>query len=340
MSSLFPLPSPRQQPRMLHLRDGLQDGRGHPISYLRVSVTGQCNLTRFYCRSSAGAPERRGAPVMSRHEVLRLVQVFASLGIRRVRLTGGEPLLRRDLETLVAGICPEVEGRVHLTTNGLQLARRARGLREAGLLGVNINLDAAEPGAFERLTGRNGFAKVLLGLEAARSVGLKVKLNAVVLRGWNDSQIVPLARFAQREGLQVRFFEFMPQEGNGWERGRFLPVAEILRTVSEGLGCDLAEELSPGLPASPLRLFRIPGSTGKVGLASTLNADACSRCERIRLTSCGQLMACRFGHPKLDLLGPLHNHATQDGLVHLIREALSEKPDRRALDRSAWQVGG
>jgi cyclic pyranopterin phosphate synthase len=325
---------------MLHLRDGLKDGLGHPISYLRISVTERCDLARFYCRPSAGAPERRGSPAMSRNEVVRLVQVFTSLGIRRVRLTGGEPLLRRDLETIVAGICPEIEGQVHLTTNGLQLARRARSLREAGLLGVNINLDAADRGAFERLTGRNGFAKVLAGLEAARALGLKVKLNAVVLRGWNDDQIVPLARFAQREGLQVRFFEFMPQAGNGWDQERFLPVAEILRAIQEGLGADLEEEVAPGPAESPVRLFRIPGSAGKVGLASTLNSDFCGRCDRVRLTSRGQLMACRFGHHRVDLLGPLRQHATHDSLVRLIREALSEKPDSQALGRGAWQVGG
>lgn len=348
MSSLFFNPPPSQQPRMLRLRDGLKDGLGRSISYLRVSVTEQCNLACVYCKPRTGAHERLESPAMHRHEVVQLVKVFTSLGIRKVRLTGGEPLLRRDLETIVAGISPEMEGRVHLTTNGIHLARRARGLRDAGLSGVNISLDAADRGTFSRLTQKDGLGKVLAGLEAARSVGLKTKLNAVVLRGWNDDQIIPLARLAQREGLQVRFIEFMPYQGNGWGKDQFMPAAEILRTVQEGLGLDLEEDSALGLEEGPARLFRIPGSAGKVGVISTLSADFCDRCNRVRLTSRGELKACLFGNQAMDLLEPLRNHASHDDLVHLIRQVLTDKldchPMRRGgapdLKQGMWQVGG
>jgi cyclic pyranopterin phosphate synthase len=333
---------------MLRVKDGLKDGLGRGITYLRVSVTEQCNLACVYCKPRTGTAERAEAPAMSRNEVVQLVRVFTSLGIRKVRLTGGEPLMRRDLETIVAGISPEVEGRVHLTTNGIHLARRARALRDAGLCGVNISLDAADRGAFERLTRKDGLAKVLAGLDAARAAGLKAKLNAVVLRGWNEDQILPLARLAQQDGIQVRFIEFMPYQGNGWGRDQFMPAAEILRTVQEGLGATLEEEPVLGLEEGPARLFKIPGSTGKVGVISTLSADFCDRCNRVRLTSRGELKACLFGNQPVGLLEPLRNHATHEDLVGLIRQALTEKldchPMRRGdqpqFDQGMWQVGG
>jgi cyclic pyranopterin phosphate synthase len=333
---------------MLRVKDGLKDGLGRDITYLRVSVTEQCNLACVYCKPRTGTLERAEAPAMSRNEVVHLVKVFTSLGIRKVRLTGGEPLLRRDLETIIAGISPEVEGRVHLTTNGIHLARRARALRDAGLSGVNVSLDAADRGTFERLTRKDGLGKVLAGLEAARAVGLKTKLNAVVLRGWNEDQIVPLARLAQQDGIQVRFIEFMPYQGNGWGRDQFMSAAEILRTVQEGLGAELEEEPALGLEEGPARLFRIPASEGKVGVISTLSADFCDKCNRVRLTSRGELKACLFGNQPVDLLEPLRNHATHDDLVHLIRQALTEKldchPMRRGdqpqLAQGMWQVGG
>lgn len=334
---------------MLRVRDGLKDGLGRAITYLRVSVTEQCNLACVYCKPRTGALERSAPPAMSRDEVVRLVQVFTSLGIRKVRLTGGEPLMRRDLETIVAGISPEVEGRVHLTTNGMQLARRARGLRDAGLLGVNVSLDAAERTSFERLTRKDGLARVLAGLEAARAAGLKTKLNAVVLKGWNDDQIVPLARLALHEAVQVRFIEFMPYQGNGWGHEQFIPAAEILETIRQGLGSELEEEeLSVGLEEGPARIFRIPGAPGKVGVISTLSADFCDRCNRVRLTSRGELKACLFGNQPVNLLEPLRNHATHEDLARLIRQALVEKldchPMRQGqfpqLEKGMWQVGG
>ena len=348
MSSLFPMSPQTQLPRMLRVKDGLKDGLGRGITYLRVSVTEQCNLTCVYCKPRTGTLERTAPPAMTRNEVVALVKVFTSLGIRKVRLTGGEPLLRRDLETIVAGISPEVEGRVHLTTNGIHLARRARALRDAGLSGVNVSLDAADRGTFQRLTRKDGLGRVLAGLEAARSVGLKAKLNAVVLRGWNEDQILPLARLAREDGIQVRFIEFMPYQGNGWGKDQFMPAAEILQTVREGLGTDLEEEPVLGLEEGPARLFRIPGSEGKVGVISTLSADFCDRCNRVRLTSRGELQACLFGNRPVDLLEPLRHRASHEDLVQLIRQTLTDKldchPMRRGdqpkLAQGMWQVGG
>jgi cyclic pyranopterin phosphate synthase len=335
-------------PRMLHVKDGLKDGLGRDITYLRVSVTEQCNLACFHCKPRATALKGPEVPVLSRNEVVQLVKVFTSLGIRKVRLTGGEPLLRRDLETIIAGISPEVEGRVHLSTNGRHLARRARALRDAGLAGVNVSLDAAVCGSFDRLTRKEGLGKVLAGLEAARAAGLKTKLNAVILRGWNDDQIVPLARLARKDGLQVRFIEFMPYHGNGGELKQFMPAAEILQTIQAGLGTELEEVPPAGPDEGPARLFRLASSGGMVGVISTFSDGFCDRCNRVRLTSRGELKACLFDQQAVDLVHPLRQHASHEELVHLIRQALTEKSDCHPLRlgeppdpaQSRYQVGG
>lgn len=348
MSSLFPLHPECQLPRMLRVKESLKDLQNRRITYLRVSVTEQCNLACVYCKPRTGSLARQAPPTMRRDEVVALVKVFTSLGIRKIRLTGGEPLMRRDLETVVAGISPEVEGRVHLTTNGIHLARRARGLRDAGLSGVNVSLDAADRGTFERLTRKDGLGRVLAGLEAARAAGLKTKLNAVVLRGWNDHQVVPLARLAQQKDLPVRFIEFMPYPGNGWGRELFVSAEEILQLIRQGLGTDLEEEPALGLEEGPARLFKIPGSRGKVGVISPLSHDFCDHCNRVRLSSRGELQTCLFGGPSIDLLGPLRQHASHEDLVRLVRRAVGGKlashpmrhGDRPDLPQGMWQVGG
>ena len=278
--------------------------------------------------------------------MLRLARVFTSLGALKVRLTGGEPLLRRDLETIVAGLQAEVEGQVHLSSNGLLLARRARGLRDAGLAGVNLRLDAADRESFRRLSGRDGLGRVLAGLDAARAVGLETKLNAMVLRGANEDQILPLARLAQREGIQVRFIEYMPRVGSAWSRGHFMAAAEIFQTLQEGLGA-LEPESSLGPEEGPARLFRLPGGSAQVGIIATLSTPVCDRCHRVRLSSRGHLKACILGGEAVDLLGPLRQHASHEELVGLVRQALTQKVECPALPLGQtglpwgpWQVGG
>jgi cyclic pyranopterin phosphate synthase len=307
---------------MLRVRDGLKDGLGRPVTYLRISVTEHCSLA---CGSCEPRTEGHGPKAMSRNEIVRLVKVFTSLGIRKIHLIGGEPMHRRDLETIIAGLSPEVEGRVHLTTNGINLARRARALRDAGLSGVNVNLDAVDPDAFAGLARKNGLDKVRAGLEAARVAGLNTMVNAVILRGWNEDQVLPLAHLAQQDGFQVRFIEFKPHHDSVWGTNQFVPATEILRTIQDGLGTSLEEEPQIRREEDPTRLYRIPGSLGKVGIISTLGTGVCDHCNRVRLTSCGHLQACLFGPNPIDLLTPLRNHASHEDLVRLIRGTLTSK---------------
>lgn len=339
---------------MLRVRDGLRDGLGGDVTYLRVSLTRQSNLARI--RGKVEGADASSVKPMNRNETVHLIKVFTSLGIRKVRLTGGEPLLRRDLETIVAGVSPEVEGRVHLTTNGTLLPRRARALADAGLMGVNINLDAADRAAYKRITGKDALGKALAGLEAARNAGLLVKLNATVVRGWNEDQILPLVHLAQQEGLELRFIECMPRRGETWELDRFVAAAEILRIIREGLGIDLVEETARHAEDGPARIYRLSGANGlsgdlgggKVGIISAQHSNACDRCNRVRLTSRGELKVCRFGQPRVDLLEPLRRHAPQEVLVRLIRQGLRAKrpchPFQRGgrleMAQGLWQLGG
>ncbi|WP_306591365.1 radical SAM protein [Geothrix sp. 21YS21S-4] len=302
----FPPPPASRLPRMLRLRDALTDGAGRSVTSLRVAVTDLCNLPCAHC------PQEAPTQPLGRRELLQLVKTFTRLGIRQVRLSGGEPLLRRDLEILVAGISPEVEGHLHLATNGLRLARRARSLRDAGLSGVSVRLEAADRRAFQRLAGRDALLQVLAGVDAARAAGLPVGLTARVRRGWNEDQIVPLARLARVEGLPLRF--------TGMPVGSEFLTETIRDRLRE------AGEEGPDISAAS------PG-------------DSCDQCGRVCLTSRGEVKPCLLGGPALDLAGALRNRASHEELVRLIRGALQAKRACPAVPEAAFagaleQVGG
>ena len=343
----FTPPPSSLPPRMLRVKDSLKDGLGRVVTSLRLSVTDTCNLDCAHCHQQAGTRARSETPAMRRSEAIRLVKVFTSLGILKVRLTGGEPLLRRDLEPLIAGISPEAEGGVHLNTHGTLLARRARGLHEAGLSGVDVSLPAADRATFERLTHKNRFDRIMTGLETARSAGLKVQLRTMVFRGWNEDQILPLARLAQTEGFPIEFLDGTSQEGHGWMREACMSAAEILRALQVGLGTELQEEAGFMGEESRERRFHTPTSHSKVSIISTFGAPSCDRCNRVYLDSRGQLKACLSGHRSVDLLDALRHQASHADLVRLIRQAITEKracPPRRQGELTShaarWQVGG
>lgn len=347
LSPLFASPSRSLPPRMLRVRDGLKDGLDRDITYLRVSVSEPSHLSGSPNRPE-GSTEASKPPAMRRNEVIRLVKIFTSLGIRRVRLTGEEPLRRRDLEPLIAGISPEVEEGVHLSTRGILLARRARALHEAGLSGVIVSLPAADRVTFERLTRKNGFDRILAGLEAARAVGLTVRLQADIVRGRNEDQILPLARLAQAKGLPIGFANDTLRDGLGWARGACLSAAEILQVLQDSYGSELEEIPGTELEEGQKRFFRMPGGSAPLSLLSPLGAAACHRCNRVHLDSRGQLMACLTGSGKVDLLAALRHQASHEDLVRLIRQALSDKrecpPSREAqkpfVGTGRLQAGG
>jgi len=295
----------------------LTDAHGRVKRKLRISLTDRCNFRCRYCM-----PERpQWLPrdkLLTRVELLAVARVFvAELGITQIRLTGGEPLLRRDLPQIVAdlqSLRPLGLERVSLTTNGALLEHRIGALRDAGLDDLNVSLDARTPEVFKALTGAD-VEPVLRGIEAAR--GLPLKLNTVVIRGYNDQEILPLARWAHEEHLELRFIEFMPLDGRGfWSRDKVVTERDILDTLAPYFSIEaLARD------ASPATRYRM--GAGSFGVISTVSNPFCASCDRVRLTATGELYACLFSARGADLAGALRGDAPT--LASRIRAAVWNK---------------
>jgi cyclic pyranopterin phosphate synthase len=313
---------------------GLLDSFARPLRNLRLSVTDRCNLRCLYCMPEEEYVWLPREHLLTFEELSRLVDVFASLGVRRIRLTGGEPLLRRDLHELVAQLArkPGVED-LALTTNGLLLAERAQALRRAGLHRVTVSLDTLDPGRFERLTRRAGLQGVLAGIEAARRMGFRsLKLDSVIVRGVNEHEIVPLLRFARSAGAELRFIEYMDVGGaTRWSREQVVSREELLAAVERAFGTvePIVEESS-----APAERFRLPdGAT--FGIIASTTAPFCGRCDRARLTADGVWYLCLYATSGVDLRGPLRAGADDEELRRLVAPAWRARRDRGAEERLA-----
>jgi len=323
---------------------GLSDSFQRPINYLRISVTDRCNLRCLYCMPPQGITLLPRSVILRYEEIQAVAQTAAALGITKVRLTGGEPLVRSELPHLIR-MLSEIEGidDISLTTNGVLLRRYAASLKEAGLGRVNVSLDTLNRGRFQRITRHDKLGDVLDGIEAAREAGLEpVKLNMVVMRGMNDDEVLDFARLTIEQGWHVRFIETMPF-GRG-ERLDFVPAAEIKeRLLSLG-------PLEPSLPShsnGPARYFRFSGAKGTIGFISPLSEHFCFNCNRLRLTVDGTLRPCLLSDEEVDLKGPLWKGASPQELSRLIQQAVAAKPERHRLregvlpkGRAMCQLGG
>lgn len=309
----------------------LTDTFARPIDYLRVSVTDRCNLRCTYCMPEAGLPWIPNAAILSFDEIERIVRAAASAGVRSIRLTGGEPLVRRDLPQLVGRIAA-IAGidDISLSTNGISLAEHAAALAAAGLHRVNVSLDTLRPDRFEQIARRPGLERVLAGIDAALAAGLRpLKINCVVMRGQNDDELDAFAAFAHDRPVFVRFIEMMPVvENAGAQRDAYVSADEILARLN-GSGT-LSPVDGPG-GNGPARYFARPGARGAVGVISPLSHDYCATCNRVRLTADGQLRLCLFGDHEIDLRGPVRDGATPGELAALFRGGMLIKPERHHL---------
>ena len=297
---------------------------------LRVSLTDRCNFRCPYCMPDSPDFLDR-AERLSRPELRRLLRLFVGeLGVTRLRLTGGEPLLRRDLEAVIAE-CGELRPlgleRISLSTNAALLARRAAGLKAAGLDDLNISLDALTPATFAKLSGNREVQPVLDGITAARDAGLPLKLNAVIVRGINEDEILPLTRWAMRQKLPLRFIEFMPLDGRGeWSRQRVVSEAEILQHLRAEF--DVAALPRGNDPASYYSLHGadLAGAVApEIGVIATVSNPFCASCDRLRLTSDGKLYPCLFSPKGTSLRDPLRGGASDTELGQLIRNTVWHK---------------
>jgi GTP 3',8-cyclase len=309
----------------------LVDAFRRPITYLRISVTDRCNLRCVYCMPEAGLPWIPKPDILTFEEIVSIVRAAASVGVRSIRLTGGEPLIRRELDRLVAMIAaiPGIED-IALSTNGLLLEAQAPALRAAGLARANISLDTLREDRFTAIARRPGLGKVLAGIDAAIAAGLApIKINTVVMRGSNDDELEDFAKLTRERAVHVRFIEVMPVEENvGLQRDAWVSSDEVLERLRT-LG-----ELHP-VPNphgnGPARTFAYEGAPGSVGVISPLAHDYCETCNRVRLSADGNLKLCLFGDHLIDLRTPLREGGGEDAIVALLRGAMHVKPERHHL---------
>jgi cyclic pyranopterin phosphate synthase len=326
----------------------LEDAFHRPITYLRISVTDRCNLRCVYCMPEEGLPWIEKSSILSYEEMAVIVRAAAKAGVRAIRLTGGEPLIRRDLHRLVKMIAA-IDGieDIALSTNGLLLAEQAQRLRGAGLTRVNVSLDTLRPDRFEAIARRPGLDRVLAGIEAAFDAGLgPVKLNCVVMRGQNDDEVAAFAELTRHRALAVRFIEVMPVEENiGAHSAAYISASDILDRV-RAIG-DLHPIDGP-LGNGPARYYAFDGALGSVGVISPLSHDYCDTCNRVRLSADGRLKLCLFGDHFIDLRTPVRAGASEDALIAILRGSMYVKPERHHLDvgqtasamRALSEIGG
>jgi cyclic pyranopterin phosphate synthase len=280
----------------------LIDTFGRVATDLRVSLTDRCNLRCTYCMPAEGLDWMPGEQVLTDDELIRLMRIAVEmLGVTDIRLTGGEPLLRPGLEDLVAQITAlSPRPRLSMTTNGIGLARRAAGLAEAGLNRINVSLDTIDPELFKTITRRDRLSHVIAGLAAARDAGMApVKVNAVLIRGLNETEAVPLLRFCLDEGYHLRFIEQMPLDAqHGWNRGEMITAAEILEMLGASFTLTPFPAARGGAPAER---WLVDGGPGDVGVIASVTRPFCSACERTRLTADGAVRSCLFSNDETDL---------------------------------------
>jgi cyclic pyranopterin phosphate synthase len=326
----------------------LADAFHRPITYLRISVTDRCNLRCVYCMPEEGLPWLDKSGILSFDEITTIVRAAAKVGVRSIRLTGGEPLIRPDLARLVAMIAavPGIDD-IALSTNGLLLAEQAPALRAAGLTRANISLDTLRADRFEAIARRPGLQRVLDGIDAAFAAGLgPIKLNCVVMRGQNDDEVADFAELTRDRAVAVRFIEVMPvQENVGNHTSEYISATEILDRI-RAIGDLRAVDGPPG--NGPARYYGFDGALGSVGVISPLSHDYCDTCNRVRLSADGRLKLCLFGDHFIDLRTPVRDGAGEDALIAILRGSMYVKPERHHLDigqtasamRALSEIGG
>ena len=321
------------------------DSFGRVVRDLRVSVTDRCNFRCLYCMPEDGLPWLRTDDLLTMDELLRALRVSIDLGVRTIRITGGEPTLRRDLVDVVAQLSP-LGVELSLTTNGYLMDRLAAPLRDAGLKRVNISLDSLRRDRFKQITRRDGLERVLRGIDASLAAGLApVKINSVVVRGFNDDEVVPMARWARDLGVELRFIEFMPLDAPGdWTRDQVVPAGEILTTLDEEFGLTAPEVRG----SAPAERYSYRDGRGSVGIIASVTRAFCAQCDRVRLTADGQVRTCLFATTEYDLREVLRSGADDEAVAACYLDAVARKqwghrinePDFVQPARGMSQIGG
>jgi cyclic pyranopterin phosphate synthase len=327
----------------------LIDTFGRVHTNLRISVTDRCNIRCFYCMPAENVQFMDRGELLTFEEIERFVRVAVPLGLRMIRLTGGEPLVRRNLHILVQKLAA-IEGidDIGLTTNGILLADQAAELFAAGLRRINVSLDALDPQKFEKITRRQGYEQVIAGIQAAQAAGFDpVKVNAVAVRGLTEDEIVPFGHFARQTGVEIRFIEFMPLDAdNAWQREKVLFAHEIVET--------LEREIMPLVPRprqdshAPASEFVFADGVGKIGFISSVSRPFCMSCDRFRITADGKLRNCLFSLEETDVKTMLRSGAGDSEIAQAIRDSIAAKKEGHEIntarfiqpERPMYSIGG
>jgi GTP 3',8-cyclase len=321
---------------MQHHQEPLVDTQGRKHTYLRLSVTDRCNLRCSYCRpvdEAQPCPQKR---LLSRDEILRLVHIMAGMGVTKVRITGGEPLVRPDIVDIVADVAsvPGIKT-IAATTNGTLLGNLAGDLRQAGMTHLNVSMDSLRRDHFEHIAGVDMHDRVMKGIEVAQHAGFEaLKINVVVIRGVNDDELVDIVRFGIEQEVEVRFIEFMPFRSNGWTDERLVTCEQMRQRLATQY--ELAE--IPNSDGGVAQRYRVEPSSATIGFISSMSHPFCTGCDRLRITSDGKLKTCLFRTPELDLAALFDENADDAVLKGEIQRAVEYKsdarPDVRELQRN------
>ncbi|MEW6185722.1 MAG: GTP 3',8-cyclase MoaA [Thermodesulfobacteriota bacterium] len=312
----------------------LLDPFNRRLNYLRISLTDRCNLRCIYCMPEDGVPKLAHEDILSYEELLRLARLVVGLGIEKIRLTGGEPLVRKNVSALIKNL-KEIPGvrDISLTTNGVLLAEQAQALWDSGVKRINVSLDTLEPEKYFRITRFDLFHQVWAGIQEAERIGFSpIKINIVALKGINDDEILAFGRLSMQKPYHIRFIEFMPVgQENGWQADRFLSSEDVFNTLTT---------LGPLYPANgqgldgPAKRMSFAGARGEIGLISPISDHFCPTCNRLRLTAEGKMRVCLFSEDETDLRSPLRSGASDKELEAVIREAITHKPREHPLQTS------
>ncbi|WP_066636661.1 GTP 3',8-cyclase MoaA [Desulfolucanica intricata] len=324
------------------------DGYMREINYLRVSVTDRCNLRCIYCMPPDGIEMARHEDILSLEEIEQVIRAAADIGVRKIRFTGGEPLVRKGLVELVerTAAIPTIDD-IALTTNGVFLPQYGEALKEAGLNRVNISLDTLREDRFQKITRLGQLADVWKGINTALRLGLNpIKINNVIMLGINDDEVLDFVRLTTEQPLHVRFIELMPiGSNNTWTEGRYISNDQVRNTIIKFFG-ELQEEKKVA-GNGPARYYRLPGAPGTIGFISAISSHFCNQCNRLRLTSMGTLRSCLYSEQEVDLKVPLRQGAGRKELRQLIARAVKLKPEKHKMnegwqdkERVMFQIGG
>ncbi|MCO6458342.1 MAG: GTP 3',8-cyclase MoaA [Pirellulaceae bacterium] len=327
----------------------LVDALGRVHNSLRISVTDRCNIRCFYCMPNENVRFKPRHEILSFEEIERFVRVVARMGVSKLRLTGGEPLVRANLPELVRRL--SAVGGIQdlaLTTNGILLAEQAGELQRAGLRRLNISLDGLREETFRRIARRDGLERVLQGIFAAQRAGFeKIRLNAVAIRGITEDEVVPLGEFARRQGLELRFIEFMPLDAEGnWQQEQVLTGEEIRARLEDAFGPLVAIERPD--PSQPAVDYQFADGMGRIGFINPVSQPFCGDCNRLRLTAEGQVRNCLFSTVEWDARAVLRGDGTDQQLADLVRQCVAAKKPGHGIDspvfvkpqRAMYQIGG